>query len=470
MGSEIKDTPKSTADLWSEGLEQLQHQLAPGVFTAFISPLKLKAVDQGAKSVTISAPSRLVGAHVERNYRDLVAKVFASLLGQDVVTVLFDIDSSPSDAGGTTRPAPQYVVVHRQPQSSPGRNSQVTTAAEAAFWLPKNLRYTFSTFLPGPSNNLAFRAARGVASMGGRGFSPLVIYGAPGLGKSHLLHAIANDVADKRVGITSAEHFTNELVRAIKDNKTAELRAKFRSLDILLVDDVQFLGGKTRIQEEFLFTFDALEERGKTVILCADRAPKRLAGFEPRLLSRLCGGLSVEIEKPNTELLSEIVSLKAKSLELPLDRESIAAVAAAPFSSIREVEGVLNRLLTVSSLLGSPIDAALAKKVVREMSSEFEKPQVTVEDIRKATANCFGMRVADLSSKCRSKNVALPRHIAMYLCRKHTTLSYPEIGKVFGGRDHSSVIHSVQAVTERLPGDEMLQKRLTAIETALGVV
>ncbi len=456
--------------LWKEGIKK---SVSTAVFSAFIEPLKVSKVAKEGAEITLTAPSKLVGAHVEKNYFTLIKEALGEAFGRGEVTVLFDLPL-PTEY---SPPEPSYVVIKKSPDNSAQKAEEKKASSEdATFWVPKNAKHSFETFVPGKSNNLAFRAARGVASATLLGFSPLVIYGGVGLGKSHLLHAIAHDVAihnpKATIGLTSAEHFTNELVKSIRDGSSDSFRARFRGLNVLLVDDLQFLGGKAKIQEEFLHTINALTERGASVVLCADRAPSKLVGFEPRLLSRLVGGLGVELEFPSKDLVKEIISSKASDLNTKIPDGVLKKLVALEAKSVREIEGALNKIITMGSLLGEPVSVELANRALKEYSEAKEEGlTLSVMDIKRATASYFSIKLTELSSKSRSKNIARSRHIAMYLCRKHTALSYPEIGSHFGGKDHSSVIYSVSLITEQLcdeSGDYThIKKAINEIEASM---
>ena len=309
-----------------------------------------------------------------------------------------------------------------------------------------------------------------IAESPGTSYNPLFIYGGVGLGKTHLLHAVGNAVRQTRpkarIRYLSSETFTNELIQALRNGGMEAFKNEMRSVEVLLLDDIQFMGGKERTQEEFFHTFNALYNAKNQIVITADKLPQDIPGIEERLLTRFAWGLTADLQAPDFETRVAILRRKASSegTDLPTD---VAHWIATEFSSnVRELEGALTRLLFVSSLRQLPLSVEAAKSALKELIKP-KITQVTVSDIKGVVANHFQIKVADMSSKKRSRNLSFPRHIAMYLCRKHTTCSYPEIGEHFGGRDHSSVIHAAQVVAAKADADSTVRTMLGDIEFKL---
>ena len=299
----------------------------------------------------------------------------------------------------------------------------------------------------GNSNRFAHAAALAVSEAPARAYNPLFIYGGVGLGKTHLMHAIGHHVINNtpsyRVMYLSSEKFTNEFINSIRDNKTEAFRNKYRTIDVLLIDDIQFLAGKERTQEEFFHTFNALHESNKQIIISSDRPPKEIPTLEDRLRSRFEWGLITDIQPPDLETRIAILRKKASSENISMDDDVILYIANNIVTNIRELEGAFIRVIAYSSLTKRKIDVPLAQETLQSIIAAYEKPKIiTIEKIQKVTAEHFALRVDELKAKKRTKNVALPRQIAMYLARELTDSSLPKIGEEFGGRDHTTVMHA----------------------------
>jgi chromosomal replication initiator protein len=318
--------------------------------------------------------------------------------------------------------------------------------------LPLNPRYTFDTFVVGSSNQFAHAAALAVAESPSKAYNPLYIYGGVGLGKTHLMHAIGHAIRARnkhlRLTYVSSERFMNELINAIRYDKTLAFREKYRNVDVLLIDDIQFLAGKERTQEEFFHTFNALYDAQKQIVITSDCPPREIPTLEERLHSRFEWGLIADIQPPDLETKVAILKKKAEQERISLPDNVALFIASKIKSNIRELEGALIRLIAYSSLTGRPISLALAQETLRGLIDEEEEKTVTIELIQKTVADYFGLRVSDLKSKNNSRSVAEPRQIAMYLCKRLTTASLPEIGREFGGKHHTTVLHSINKISE----------------------
>ena len=334
-----------------------------------------------------------------------------------------------------------------------------------------NPKYTFQSFVIGNSNRFAHAASLAVAESPAKAYNPLFIYGGVGLGKTHLMHAIGHYILQEnpkaKVVYVSSEKFTNELINAIKDDKNEEFRNKYRKVDVLLIDDIQFIAGKERTQEEFFHTFNALHEENKQIILSSDRPPKEIPTLEDRLRSRFEWGLIPDIQPPDFETRMAILKKKADVEGLNVPNEVMVYIATKIKSNIRELEGALIRIIAYSSLTNRDVSVDLASEALKDIISNKESAPVTVKTIQESVANYYNLRIEDLKSQRRTRNIAYPRQIAMYLSRKLTDMSLPKIGEEFGGRDHTTVIHAYEKISENLKTDEGLQSMINDITKKL---
>ena len=316
-----------------------------------------------------------------------------------------------------------------------------------------NPKYTFDTFVVGNNNRFAHAAALAVAEAPATSYNPLFIYGGVGLGKTHLMHAIGNAILRKNKNASilyvTSEKFTNQLINAIKDNTSAQFRDKYRNIDVLLIDDIQFIAGKERIQEEFFHTFNTLHESGKQIILSSDRPPKDIQLLEDRLKSRFEWGLIADISNPDYETRLAILRKKAQLDNIIIDDEILSNIANRIDSNIRELEGTLNKLIAKSSLTNSPITMEMAERAINDIVAQQEKV-ISAEFIQETVAKYFNINAKDLRGSKRSNDIAFPRQIAMYLCREVANMSYPKIGEDFGNRDHSTVMHACKKIEKEV--------------------
>ena len=330
-----------------------------------------------------------------------------------------------------------------------------------------NPKYTFDSFVIGNSNRFAHAASLAVAESPAKAYNPLFIYGGVGLGKTHLMHAIGHYILqnnpNSKVVYVSSEKFTNELINSIKDDKNEEFRQKYRNVDILLIDDIQFIGGKERTQEEFFHTFNALHDANKQIILSSDRPPKEIPTLEDRLRSRFEWGLIADIQIPDFETRMAILKKKAEVENLNVPNEVMVYIATKIKSNIRELEGALIRIVAYSSLTNRQITVELATEALKDIISKKQGKNITISIIQDIVSSYFDLRVEELKSQRRTRNVSNPRQIAMYLSRKLTDMSLPKIGEEFGGRDHSTVIHAYEKISDNLKTDESLQHTVADI-------
>jgi len=426
-------------DVWRVSLSAIETEVSKQSFDSWFKPLKLEAID--GDQAYLAIPNRFVGEWLKEHYSQLLERTLQLATKQPGLKVQFVVQETPNHAA-----------------AAPIKDAEDRVKPPAQL----NNRYTFETFVVGASNQFAHAACRAVAEAPARAYNPLFIYGGVGLGKTHLLNAVGHAICQRRsltkIAYLSSEQFTNEVINSIRYDKMLEFRNKYRNMDILLVDDIQFIAGKERTQEEFFHTFNTLYEAHKQIVISSDRFPKEMPAIEERLRSRFEWGLIADLQPPDLETKIAILNKKADTDGLPLPSEVALFLAANIKTNIRELEGSLIRLGAFSSLTGQPVTIDLAKKVLRDTISE-RKRFITIEEIQKTVADRFHMKATDMRAKNRTKNVAYPRQIAMHLCRELTELSFPEIGRHFGGRDHTTVIHACKQV-ERMKEHEPSVKQL----------
>jgi len=355
---------------------------------------------------------------------------------------------------------------HRGAESAPDRSNN-TGHADLLF-NPKN---TFESFVVGTNNNFCFAAAKAVAEAPGKSYNPLFLYGGVGLGKTHLLHAIGQHVSgsrkNARVAYLSSEKFTNEYIDAIQNNKLVAFRKKYRQTDVLLIDDIQFLAGKERIQEEFFHTFNALHESHKQIVLTCDRPASEIQGLENRLVSRFEWGLVTDLQPPDIEMRLAILKKKAQIMAVELPDDIINFLATRIRTNIRRLEGALIRVASYASLTGKKLTIEVVENLLREILHEEGRQTISIEAIQKRVAEHFDIRLADMTSKRRPENIAFPRQIAMYLSRQMTESSLNTIGEAFGGRDHGTVLHACRLVKDRMEVDSNVRQVVHYLEKQL---
>ena len=421
--------------LWNHCLRRLEAELPEQHFNTWIRPLQ--AVEEGTR-LRLLAPNRYVVDWVNQNCAGRIGELVEELVAAPVPDVVVEIGSRRVIAA---EPAPP-----REPELRGRRDAPPPQIGGRL-----NPDFTFASFVEGKSNQLARAAAIQVSENPGRAYNPLFIYGGVGLGKTHLMHAIGNHVRaqnkDARVAYVHSERFVGDMVRALQHNTINQFKTAYRTLDALLIDDIQFFAGKERSQEEFFHTFNALLEGQQQVILTCDRYPKEVTGLEERLKSRFGWGLTVSIEPPELETCVAILMSKAQATGVELPEEVAFFVAKRIRSNVRELEGALRRVIANSQFTGRPITLDFAKEALKDLLALQER-LVTIENIQKTVAEYFKIRVADLLSKRRSRSITRPRQVAMALAKELTNHSLPEIGDAFGGRDHTTVLHACRVIKE----------------------
>ena len=447
--------------LWNRCLRVLEGELPEQQFNTWVRPLQ--AVERG-NEIKLLAPNRYVIEWLSQNLLPRIKELtqaFAEGLAPDIVL----------DVGTRAGVVPAAAVNHNGAATTNGAHDAVAIgAAKARKLLPTvlgsriNADFTFDGFVEGKSNQLAKAAAIQVAGNPGKAYNPLFIYGGVGLGKTHLMHAVANKLkehnSEARLAYVHSERFVGDMVRALQHNTINDFKTAYRSLDCLMIDDIQFFAGKDRSQEEFFHTFNALLESQQQVILTCDRYPKEVDGLEERLKSRFGWGLTVAIEPPELETCVAILMSKAAMTHVDLPEEVAFFIAKRIRSNVRELEGALRRVVATSNFTGRPITLEFAKDALRDLLALQEK-LVTIENIQKTVAEYYKIRIGDLLSKRRSRSIARPRQMAMALAKELTNHSLPEIGDAFGGRDHTTVLHGCKRIkelreTDRRIGEEYL--------------
>ncbi len=435
-----------TAAIWNKCLRSIDDKVGGSVFELWFKPIKLKQIKDDY--VVVEIPNRFYKEWIEENYSEIIQNAFREQTGQELTV--------------------KYKVAEKQDKEVKKFDAQINSRRRAlrnkgVFLNPK---YTFEEFIAGPSNQFAHAAAMKVTEAPGKAYNPLFIYGGVGLGKTHLINAIGNRVIDSmpnfRVLYVPSEQFTNEVVAAIRHDKMGELKDKYRNVDLLLLDDVQFIANKTQTQEEFFHTFNALYEQQKQIVISSDRSPRDISDITDRLKSRFTMGLIADIQLPSVETKMAILFKKAEYQRIQIPQDVAYWLAMKIKSNIRELEGCLIKLAAHSTLTGVPITLEMAKDVLKDFLHDDERP-LTVEIIQKTVADFYGIRFQELKTKKRTKEIALPRQIAMYLSREHTDLSLNDIGKNFGGKDHATVIYACRQIDKRRNADESFNRIIESL-------
>ena len=434
-----------TQSLWQKCLDRLEGELSPQQFNTWIRPLH--AVVDG-QTLRLLAPNRFVLDWVNTRLKERISDIVQQVDGDGAHQVMLEVGSraamvAADDGAVASAAEPAPAAATRAPNSS------------------LNPNFTFDSFVGGKSNQLARAASMQVAENPGAAYNPLLIYGGVGLGKTHLMHAVGNLMQKLRPGAKvvylHSERFVGDMVKALQHNSINDFKRFYRSVDALLIDDIQFFAGKERSQEEFFHTFNALLEGQQQVIMTCDRYPKEVAGLEERLKSRFGWGLTVAIEPPELETRVAILMSKASQSGVELPNEVAFFIAKRIRSNIRELEGALRRVMANAHFTGRPITLDFAKEALRDLLALQDK-LVTIENIQKTVAEYYKIRVADLLSKRRSRSVTRPRQMAMALCKELTNHSLPEIGDAFGGRDHTTVLHGCRKVVELKDADQRISE------------
>ncbi|EJE7236170.1 chromosomal replication initiator protein DnaA [Clostridium sporogenes] len=432
-------------ETWEKAINIIKGELTEVSFNTWIKSINPISLENN--SLKLAVPNDFTKGILESRYKDLIVNALKLLTSKK-----YNIDFIVT----TEEKIEENQKNHNNEKSNIVVNDEMSTML--------NPKYTFDSFVIGNSNRFAHAASLAVAESPAKAYNPLFIYGGVGLGKTHLMHAIGHYILHNnpksQVVYVSSEKFTNELINSIKDDKNVEFRNKYRNIDILLVDDIQFIAGKERTQEEFFHTFNALYEANKQIIISSDRPPKEIPTLEDRLRSRFEWGLIADIQAPDFETRMAILKKKADVEKLNIPNEVMVYIATKIKSNIRELEGALIRIVAFSSLTNKEISVDLASEALKDIISSKQTRQVTIDIIQEVVANYYNLKIEDLKSARRTRNIAFPRQIAMYLSRKLTDMSLPKIGEEFGGRDHTTVIHAYEKISNNLKKDESLQNAI----------
>jgi chromosomal replication initiator protein len=482
--------------VWRAALGELQVTLSPANFETWLRDTALVEVDD--TRFRISVPNGFAKDWLESRYRSLISQTLGRIVGYGVQVdfVVGPVESSEdgSEADGTSTGAltatTDDVRMTEDPSPSAGSGGAImsrtveATQPRVAGPSPQvrvepgrvggeggtsniNPRYTFSNFIVGSANRLAHAASLSVAERPGHAYNPLFLYGGVGLGKTHLMHAIGNQVAAKfprkRVVYATSEKFTNEFITSIQQGKIDEFRARYRRIDLLLIDDIQFIADKERTQEEFFHTFNAIHEDGKQIVLSSDRPPKAILTLEERLRSRFEWGLIADLTAPDLETRIAILRAKAEEGAVPISSEVVEFIARKVVSNIRELEGALNRIVAYASMGAMPISIELAQAVLSNVLYNPKKRQITPERIAKAVSEYYGVGLDALKGQKRDKAIVVPRQIAMFLMREETDVSLLRIGAELGNRDHSTVLHACDKITRESANNDELRREIAAV-------
>jgi len=455
--------------VWNSLLQAVERRLNHQSFETWFRSIQFDGYDETSQVLHLRAPNQVVKDWVSSNYSDVISDSLAEL-NLSSYHVDWTVDEAVAELGSMateTNKEEEFTLKLSETNSSRVNNSTLFSLLEAAesdglapsatnfvdiepLELSLNPKCSFQTFVVGSCNQFAHAAALAVAEAPGKTYNPLYIYGGVGLGKTHLMHAIGHSIKERnrylRLSYISAEKFMNELINAIRYDKAQTFREKYRSIDVLLIDDIQFMAGKERTQEEFFHTFNALYDAQKQIVITSDCPPREIPTLEERLHSRFEWGLIADMEPPDLETKVAILKRKADLDGVILPDDVAFFIASKVKSNIRELEGSLVRLIAISSLRGLPISKMLAQDAIRNIAEDDRPGGITIEDIQRAVAAHYRLRVDDLKSKNNSRQIAVPRQVAMYLCKRLTKHSYPEIGREFGGKHHTTVIHSVEKI------------------------
>ncbi|HNV32491.1 MAG TPA: chromosomal replication initiator protein DnaA [Nitrospira sp.] len=440
--------------MWNDALVYIQEKVPKQVFETWFTPVVLDRIED--TTAYLAVPNKFFGEWLGEHYRDLLAEAVSVAQGGGHLDVSFVVNHKQAPSSS---PAQQ----ESGPADTAGRGF---VASRSKRGVQLNPKYTFKSFVVGAGNQFAHAACMAVAEQPAKAYNPLFLYGGVGLGKTHLLNAIGNYLAERsdlRIAYLTTEQFTNEVINSIRYDKMIDLRKRYRNVDMLMIDDIQFLAGKERTQEEFFHTFNTLYEAHKQIVLSSDRFPKDMPDIEERLRSRFEWGLIADLQPPDVETRIAILRKKSEDERIALPEDVIHFLATTMKNNIRELEGSLVRVGAYSSLTGQTITLDMAKNVLRDLIGD-KKKIVSIEDIQEAVGSKYHLKIADLKSRRRSKTLVHPRQIAMYLCRELTDASFPEIGRQFGGKDHTTIIHACRQITKAKEADSTLHTTLEGLK------
>ncbi len=443
--------------IWKNCLDGVVEHVSPQHFATWFRPIKVVGTTESG--LELEVPNRFFLEWIKEHYLPLIQEVMRRVSKKDL-SLSWRVSDEMPELKATASPA------------SSKKTSKETKSVKPA-GLNLSPKYTFDNFVIGKANEFAHAACSAVAGSLGSKYNPLFIYGCVGLGKTHLLQAIGHKVIlanpSARVCYYSSERFMNDFINYVSRQKMADFRGRFRNVDVLLIDDIQFWAGKERTQEEFFHTFNALYEGHKQIVVTSDKFPKDIDGLEERLRSRFEWGLVADIQPPDTETKIAILRKKAKAEGVRLPDDVASWLSGVSGSNVRELEGFLNRIIAVSSLTNLEITLPMAREALKNLLKEKEEKVLTMDEIQKTVAAYYDIKPSDLKSKRRHKTVALPRQVAMFIARTYGSFSFPEIGSAFGGKDHSTAIHAVKKIEKEVPESSELKQAIQALKESLGI-
>ncbi|MDS3931273.1 chromosomal replication initiator protein DnaA [Staphylococcus epidermidis] len=444
----------SEKEIWDKVLEIAQERISNTSYQTFIKDTQLYSLKNDEAIILVSLPFN--ASWLNQRYSEIMQAIIYDVIGYEVKPHFISEDELASYNNVNTQEVQEPQVQHSSIDDKTWGKEQF------------NMHNTFDTFVIGPGNRFPHAASLAVAEAPAEAYNPLFIYGGVGLGKTHLMHAIGHHVLSNKpnakVIYTSSEKFTNEFIKSIRDNETEAFREKYRKIDVLLIDDIQFIQNKEQTQEEFFHTFNELHQNNKQIVISSDRPPKEIAKLEDRLRSRFEWGLIVDITPPDYETRMAILQKKIEEENLDIPPEALNYIANQIQSNIRELEGALTRLLAYSKLQGKPITTELTAEALKDIIQSPKSKKITIQDIQKVVGQYYSVRIEDFSAKKRTKSIAYPRQIAMYLSRELTDFSLPKIGEEFGGRDHTTVIHAHEKIVNDIKSDPTFKQEVENLE------
>jgi chromosomal replication initiator protein len=464
-------------NVWGRILHSLKGRLNQQTLDTWFSPIQFERLDSSQHVIHLRAPNQDVKDWVVSNYGQVLAESLNELRlsGYSVGWVVGKVSDWVPEQITLTHPTPETLVPADLNFKTTSPSSDVVTVSESVVSTqsepPLSAKYTYESFVVGTCNQFAHAASLAVAEAPGRTYNPLYLYGGVGLGKTHLMHACGHAIKARnrhlKLCYISSERFMNDLINAIRYDKTQSFREKYRSVDVLLIDDVQFMAGKERTQEEFFHTFNALYDQQKQIVISSDCPPREIPTLEERLHSRFEWGLIADIEPPDLETKIAILKRKGDMIGVSIPDDVAMLIAGRVKSNIRELEGSLVRLIAIASLRGEPISKTLAQDAIRNLAKEEESGVVSIQQIQKLVASTYKLTSEELVSKNNARHISHPRQVAMYLCKHLTKHSYPEIGRAFGGKHHTTVIHSVEKIEPLVATEETVQRLISELTESL---
>ncbi len=450
-------------DLWKRCLEGVAEHVSPQHFATWFRPIKV--VGGTEDSIELEVPNRFFLEWIKEHYQLLILEILRRLSSKDM-----NLNWTIAKTTVAEQPQKKSLTKSKSNKSQQNRGKSAEILAKE---IGLNSKYTFDNFVIGPANEFAHAACSAVATNLANKYNPLFIYGGVGLGKTHLLQAIGHAVfkynSSTKICYYTSERFMNDFINYVSRQKMSDFRGKFRNVDVLLIDDIQFWAGKERTQEEFFHTFNTLHENHKQIIVTSDKFPKDIAGLEERLRSRFEWGLVADIQPPDTETRIAILKRKALAEDINIPNDVADWLASISNSNVRELEGFLNRVIAVSSLTNQEITLEMSKKALKNLLKKKDDRIVTIVDIQRAVSSFYNIKTSDLKSKRRHRSIALPRQIAMYIARQTGSFSFPEIGSAFGGKDHSTAIHAFKKIDTNAKDNNELFRSIQQIKKNLGL-